>query len=190
MKPSSRALACSTTTRRRYSSGSKGGVVGLPVGAAAVAGDVGLDVAPGAFLAKGRGVEGFVRVQKQADDGNAGRFKEGADFPKQGVEPVVARLRAGAGQGLTPVVGQEQGRGGAGFFAALVADGLPAVLGGGVAAVELDAGTVQVGPVFAQQAEPHPLPEPVLAPGIKAGVHALPGQGCARKNCLTGNKRH
>ena len=63
----------------------------------------------------------------------------------------------------------------------MVADGLPAVLGGRVAAVELDAGTVQVGSVFAQQAEPHPLPGPVLAPGIKAGVHALPGQRCARK---------
>ena len=43
--------------------GVEGGVVvGLPVGGAAVAGDVGLDVAPGAFLAKGRGVKGFVRV--------------------------------------------------------------------------------------------------------------------------------
>ena len=63
--------------------GIEGGVVvGLPVGGAAVAGDVGFDVAPGAFLTKRVGVEGFVRVQKQADDGNTGRFKEGADFPK------------------------------------------------------------------------------------------------------------
>ena len=39
-------------------------VVGLPVGGAAVAGDVGLDVAPGAFLAKVLGVKGFVSIQK------------------------------------------------------------------------------------------------------------------------------
>ena len=83
--------------------GVEGGiVVGLLVGGAAVAGDVGLNVAPGAFLAKGLGVKGFVGVQKQPGDGNSGRFERGADFPKQGVEPVgvvvVARLRAGAGQ--------------------------------------------------------------------------------------------
>ena len=43
--------------------GVEGGVVvGLPVGGAAVAGDVGLDVAPGAFLAKVLGVKGFVCV--------------------------------------------------------------------------------------------------------------------------------
>ena len=94
---------------------------------------------------------------------------------------VVARLRAGAGQGLAPVIGQEQGRGGADFFAALVADGFPPVFGGRVAAVELDAGTVEVGPVFAQHIEPDPLPGPALAPSIKAGVHALPGQRCARE---------
>ena len=43
--------------------GIEGGiVVGPPVGGAAVAGDVGLDVAPGAFLAKRVGVKGFVGV--------------------------------------------------------------------------------------------------------------------------------
>ena len=43
--------------------GVKGGaVVGLSVGGAAVAGDVGFDATPGAFLAKRVGVEGFVRV--------------------------------------------------------------------------------------------------------------------------------
>ena len=42
----------------------EGVVVGLPVGGAAVAGDVGFAVAPGAFLAKGLGVEGLVRVQE------------------------------------------------------------------------------------------------------------------------------
>ena len=63
-------------------------VVGLPVGGAAVAGDIGLNVAPGAFLAKGLGIKGFVGVQKQPSDGNIGRFERGADFPKQGVEPV------------------------------------------------------------------------------------------------------
>ena len=62
----------------------------------------------------------------------------------------VTRLRASNGQQLAPVVGQEEGRGGAGFLATLITDGLPAVLGGRVAAVELDAGTVQVSPVFAQ----------------------------------------
>ena len=103
--------------------GVEGGVVvGLPVGGAAVAGDVGLNVAPGAFLAKVIGVKGFVGVQKQPGDGNIGRFERGADFPEQGVEQVavvvVARLRAGAGQGLAPVVGQEEGRGGAGFLRA------------------------------------------------------------------------
>ena len=82
--------------------GVEGGVVvGLPVGGAAVAGDVGLHVAPGAFLAKRIGVEGFVRVQKQPGDGNIRRFKRGADFPKQSVEQVavvvVARLRAACG---------------------------------------------------------------------------------------------
>ena len=78
-------------------------VVGLPVGGAAVAGDVDLDIAPGAFLTKIFGVKGFVGVQEQPGDGNIGRFERGADFPEQGVEPVsvvvVARLRAGAGQG-------------------------------------------------------------------------------------------
>ena len=81
-------------------------------------------------------------------------------------------MRAGAGQWLAPVVGQEKGRGGAGFFAGLVADGLSPIFGGRVAAVELDVGTVEVGPVFAQQAEPHPMPRPVLALGIKTDVHA------------------
>ena len=38
---------------------------------------------------------------------------------------VVACLRAGADQGLAPVVGQEKGRGGAGFSAGLIADDLP-----------------------------------------------------------------
>ena len=130
-----------------------GVVVGLPVGGAAVAGNVGLDVAPGALLAKVLNIKGFFGVQKQPGDGNSGRLERGVDFPEQGVEPVgivvVARLRAGAGQGLAPVFGQEQGRGGASFFAALVADGLLAVLGGCMATVELDAGTGQVGPVFA-----------------------------------------
>ena len=43
--------------------GVEGGVVvGLPVGGAAVAGDVGLDVAPGSFLAKVLGVKGFACV--------------------------------------------------------------------------------------------------------------------------------
>jgi len=83
-----------------------GVVVGLPVGGAAVAGNVGLDVAPGAFLAKILGIKGFVGVQKQSGDGNSGRFERGADFPEQGVEPVGvvvgARLRAGAGQGGWP----------------------------------------------------------------------------------------
>ena len=166
----------------------------MPVGGAAVAGDIGLDVASGAFLAKVIGIKGFVGVQKQPGDRNIGHFERGADFPKRGVEPVsvlvIARLRAGAGQVLALVVGQEKDRGGAGFFAALVANGLPAVLGGRVAAVEWDAGTVKVGPVFAQQAEPHPVPRLVLAPGIEAGVHALPGQGAPVKNCLTGSKRH
>ncbi len=56
--------------------GVEGGVVvGLPVGGAAVAGDVGLDVAPGAFLAKVLGVKGFVGVQKYPGDGNIGRFE-------------------------------------------------------------------------------------------------------------------
>ena len=63
---------------------------------------------------------------------------------------VIASLWTGAGQGLAPVIGQEQGRGGAGFLAALVADGRPVVLSGRMAAVELDAGTAEVGPVFAQ----------------------------------------
>ena len=64
--------------------GVEGGVVvGLPVGDAAVAGDVGLDVTPGAFLAKGRGVKGFVGVQKQPGDGNSGRFERGADSPNK-----------------------------------------------------------------------------------------------------------
>ena len=59
--------------------GVEGGVVvGLPVGGAAVAGDVGLDVAPGAFLAKVLGVKGVVGVQKQPGDGNSGRFERGA----------------------------------------------------------------------------------------------------------------
>ncbi len=110
--------------------GVEGSVVGgLPGGGAAVAGDVGLDVAPGAFPAKVLGVKGFVGVQKQPGDGNIGRFERGADFAEQVIEQVgvmvIARLRAGAGQGLAPVVGEEQGRGGAGFFAALVADGSP-----------------------------------------------------------------
>ena len=59
--------------------GVEGGVVvGLPVGGAAVAGDVSLDVAPGAFLAKVLGVKGVVGVQKQPGDGNSGRFERGA----------------------------------------------------------------------------------------------------------------
>ena len=98
----------------------KGVVVGLPVGGAAVAGDVGFNVTPGAFLAEVLGVKGFVCVQKQPGDGNIGHFERGADFPKRGVETVsvlvVARLRAGAGQGPAPVVGQEEDRGGAGFL--------------------------------------------------------------------------
>ena len=45
--------------------GVEGGiVVGLSVGGAAVAGDIGFDVASGAFLAKVLGVKGVVRVQK------------------------------------------------------------------------------------------------------------------------------
>ena len=169
--------------------GVEGGVVvGLPVRGAAVAGDIRFDVAPGAFLAKLVGIEGFVRVQEQPGDGNVSRFERGADFAKQGAEQVavvvVARLRAGNGQRLAPSIGQEKGRGGAGFLAGLIADGLPAVLGGRVAADKLDAGAVQMGPVFAQQMKPHPLPRAVLAPGVEAGVHALPGQGRARKKRL------
>ena len=55
-----------------------------------------------------------------------------------------------SGQRLAPIAGQEKGRGGAGFFSGLVADDLPPVLGRRMAAGELDAGTVQVNPVFAQ----------------------------------------
>ena len=40
----------------------KGIVVGLPVGGAAVAGDVGFDVTSGTFLSKFRAVKGFVRI--------------------------------------------------------------------------------------------------------------------------------
>ena len=42
----------------------RGIVAGLPVGSAAVAGDIDFDIAPGAFLEKRIGVEGFVRVQE------------------------------------------------------------------------------------------------------------------------------
>ena len=102
----------------------KGVVVGLPVGGTAVAGDIGFDVTPGAFLSKRLAVKGFVRVQKQAGEWNTRRFEENADFAKQGGQPVavvvMARLRTGAGQGLAPVVGQEQGRRGAGFFRAFL----------------------------------------------------------------------
>ena len=64
-----------------------------------------------------------------------------AQLVKQGpyVEQVVgvARLRAGAGQGLALVVGQKQQVGDAGSFAALVADGRAPVVGAGMAAIEL-----------------------------------------------------
>ncbi len=58
----------------------KGVVVGLPVGGAAVAGDVGFDVTPGTFLPKQLAVKGFVRVQEQAGEWNIRRFEENADF--------------------------------------------------------------------------------------------------------------
>ena len=40
----------------------KGVVVGLPVGGAAVAGDVGFDVLSGTFLPKRLAIKGFIRV--------------------------------------------------------------------------------------------------------------------------------
>jgi len=98
----------------------KGVVVGLPVGGAAVAGDVGFDVPSGTFLPKPLAIKGFIRVWEQAGEWNTRRFEENADFAKQGVQQValvvITRLRAGVGQGLPPVVGQEQGRRDAGFL--------------------------------------------------------------------------
>ena len=61
---------------------------------------------------------------------------------------VVARLRAGAGQGLATAVGQEQQVRRAGRFAALVANGRAPIFSQRVAAIELD--TRQVEPTAMQ----------------------------------------
>ena len=55
-------------------------------------------------------------------------------------------LQRGQRQGLALVVSQEQRVGGASGLAALVADGRPAVLGGGMTAVELNAREVEQPP--------------------------------------------
>ena len=125
----------------------EGLVVGLPIGGATVAGDVGVDVTSGAGLPQRGGIEGTIRIQKQSAHGNAGRFEQDAQLLKQGGQPeavvVVARLGRGIGQGLALVVGQKQGRRGTGLFTPLIAHGGPAIFGERVAAVELDAGTIQ-----------------------------------------------
>ena len=88
---------------------------------------------------------------------------------------VVARLRGGTGQGLALVIGQEQGRGGAGLFAPLLAHGGPAVFSRRVAAVELHARTIQPVLIPTQPGQPHRFQRPVFAPRVEPGVHALPG---------------
>ena len=74
-------------------------------------------------------------------------FQQAAPLAERGFDVkqvvVVARLRAGAGQGLARGVGQKQQLRRAGRFAALVANGRAPVFSQRVAAVELDTGQVE-----------------------------------------------
>ena len=89
-------------------------------------------------------------------------------------------------RGLAGIIGQKQGIRGAGGFAALVADGGPAIFGRGVAAIELDAGQVQ-GPVMQpQHVEPKLFPGTLLAPFVEVIIHALPGQWAGGQQLLHG----
>ena len=165
-------------------------VAGLPVGRVAVARDVGLDAAPGTGCSQAADIKGFVGIEKQALEAQPGRFEQVAQLGKDALQlervVLVARLGRGHGQRQALVVGQEQGVGGAPGFAALVANGRPAVFGRRVAAVELDAGQVEGAPVQAQAAEPQVFSGPLLAPGVKVVVHALPAQRRAREQGLDG----
>ena len=160
-------------------------VVGLPIGRAPVAGDVDFDAAPGAILAQSADIKRLVGVEKQSFQPQFGGFEQVAQLGKDPLQlervVPVAGLGRGHGQRQALVVGQEQGVGRTARFAALVADGGPAVFGQRVAAVELDARQVEGPPVQAQAAEPHVFPGPLLAPGIEVVVHPLPAQRRARE---------
>ena len=88
-------------------------------------GNVGFDIAPKASLPQGTGIKAPVGVHKKAFERYLRFLDQVAQLVKQGLDVkqvgVVARLRAGAGQGLALVVGQKEQIGGAGSFAALVA---------------------------------------------------------------------
>ena len=103
---------------------------------------------------------------------------------------LVTSLRAGAGQGLAPVIDQKQGRGGADFFAGLIANVLPPVFGGRVAAVELDVGTVVVGPFSRNKRSHTPCHDPSLRQALKRAYTTCQVRDAPVKNYLTGNKRH
>ena len=108
-----------------------------------------------------------------------------AQLVKQGLDVeqivVVARLRRGTGERLALVVSQKEQVGGAGSFAALVADGRAPVVGAGMAAVELYTGQVQARLVQAQERHPQLFPRAILAPFVEVVIHARPGQGLAGK---------
>lgn len=79
----------------------EGVVVGLPIGRAAVAGNVGFDVTGGTGLAQLGSIKRTIGVQGQPSHGNAGGFEQHAKFLKQCPQAkavvVVARLRGGTG---------------------------------------------------------------------------------------------
>ena len=165
-------------------------VVGLSVGRASVARNVGLNAAPYAVLSQAVDVKGFVGIQKQAFQAQFSCFEQIAQLGKDPLHlehvVLVTGLGRGHGQRQALVVGQKERIGRAACFAALIADGYPAVLGQRVAAIELDAGQVEGAPMQAQAGELQIFPSPLLAPGIKVVVHALPTQRLAREQGFYG----
>ena len=108
-------------------------VVGLSVGRASVAWDVGLDAAPRTRLPQGGDIKGFIGIEKKAFQAQFRGFEQVAQLGKDPFQfklvVLVAGLGRSHGQWQALVVGQEQGVGRAARLAALIADGRPAVLG-------------------------------------------------------------
>ena len=93
------------------------------------------------------GLKTTIRVQKQSFERNRCLFQQSAQLAEQGFDVeqvvVVARLRAGAGQGLAAAVGQEQQVRRAGRFAALVVNDRAPIFSQRVATDELNTGQVE-----------------------------------------------
>ena len=73
-------------------------IVGLPVGRAAVAWDVGLNAAPRTRLAQGGDVEGFVGIEEEAVQAQLGGFEQAAQLGKDPLQLERIVLVAGLGR--------------------------------------------------------------------------------------------